>query len=60
VIGLHGPGFILRLVPPSSETSGVQEIRVRTRRLMPDPAAMQLGRSRLTFADGHAIWTFAS
>jgi hypothetical protein len=60
VIGLHGPRFVLRLVPLTSETSGVREIRVRARRPMRDPATMRLGRSRLTFADGHAIWTFAS
>jgi len=57
-IALHGPDFILRLIPATESVRGVREIKMRTRGLSEGEEEHRLGRSVLKCAGPSAIWSF--
>jgi hypothetical protein len=57
-VALHGPDFVLRLIPASKSVRGIREIRMRTRSRLQREEEHQLGRSSLRFVGSSAIWSF--
>jgi hypothetical protein len=58
VIAVHGPDFVLLLIPATESVRGVREIKMRTRNLPEREKEHQLGQSTLKFAGSSAIWSF--
>jgi hypothetical protein len=58
VVALHGPDFMLLLIPATHRVRGIREIKMRTRNLPEREKEHQLGQSTLTFAGSSAIWSF--
>ena len=58
VVALHGPDFVLLLIPATQSVRGIREIKMRTRNLPEREKERQLGRSTLKFAGSSAIWSF--
>ena len=57
-VALHGPDFVLRLIPASKSVRGIREIKMRTRSRLQREEEHQLGRSSLRFVGSSAIWSF--
>jgi Family of unknown function (DUF5829) len=57
-IALHGPDFILRLIPATEGVRGIREIKMRTRGLSQREEEHPLGRSVLKCVGPSAIWSF--
>jgi hypothetical protein len=57
-LALHGPDFILLLIPAIENVRGIREIRMRTRTLATHEEEHQLGHSVLKFVGPSAIWSF--
>jgi hypothetical protein len=57
-VALHGPDFILRVIPASESVRGIREVKMRTRSRMQREEEHQLGRSTLRFVGSSAIWSF--
>jgi len=57
-VDLHGPDVVLRVIPASESTRGIQEVKMRTRRQLQREEEHQLGRSCLRFVGSSAIWSF--
>jgi hypothetical protein len=58
-VALHGPDFVLRLVPEAAGVRGVREIRLNLRRPSSRAKEWHFGRSMLKFKGRAAVWTFA-
>lgn len=57
-VALHGPDFMLRLIPATDGARGIREIKMRTRKLPEGEKEYQLGQSTLKFAGSSAVWSF--
>jgi len=58
VVALHGPDFVLLLIPATKSGRGIREIKMRTRNPSEPGEQHQLGQSTLKFAGSSAIWSF--
>ena len=56
-VALHGPDFVLRVIP-SESVHGIREVQMRTRGWLQPEQEHQLGRSALRFVGASAIWSF--
>jgi hypothetical protein len=57
-VALHGPDFVLRVIPASENFRGIREVKMRTRSRRQREDEHQLGRSTLRFVGSSAIWSF--
>ena len=57
-VALHGPDFILRVIPASESVRGIGEIKMRTRSWLKREEEHQFGRSSLRLFGSSAIWSF--
>src|SRR5215472_17321968 len=57
-VALHGPDFVLLLIPATKSVRGIREIKMRTRNPLEPGEEHQLGQSTLKFAGSSAIWSF--
>ncbi len=57
-VALHGPDFILLLIPVTENVRGIREIKMRTRSLSKREEKHQLGHSELKLVGPSAIWSF--
>jgi hypothetical protein len=57
-VALHGPDFILLLIPATENVRGIREIKMRTRSLPEREEEHPLGQSVLKFVGPSAIWSF--
>jgi hypothetical protein len=58
VVAVHGPDFVLALIPATESVRGIREIKMRTRNLPEREKERRLGESTLRFAGSPAIWSF--
>jgi hypothetical protein len=58
VVAVHGPDFVLALIPATESVRGIREIKMRTRNLPEREKERRLGESTLRFAGSAAIWSF--
>ena len=58
VVAIHGPDFVLLLIPATKSVRGIREIKMRTRNPSEPGEQLQLGQSTLKFAGSSAIWSF--
>ena len=57
-VALHGPDFVLRVIPASERIRGIQEVRMRTRSRLQREEEHQFGSSSLRFVGSSGIWSF--
>ena len=57
-VALHGPDFVLRVIPASDGVRGIREVKMRTRSQMQREEEHQLGCSTLRFVGSSATWSF--
>jgi hypothetical protein len=58
VVALHGPDFMLRLIPATDRVRGIREIKMRARNRPEREKDYRLGQSVLKFVGPTAIWSF--
>ena len=58
IVALHGPEFMLRLIPATDRVRGIREIKMRTRNGPERETQHQLGQSVLKFFGPTAVWSF--
>jgi len=57
-IALHGPDFVLRLIPATNSVRGIREIKMRIQGLAQGEEEHPLGRSVLNCVGPSAVWSF--
>ena len=58
VVAVHGPDFVLALIPATESGRGIREIQMRTRNLPEREKERRLGESTLRFTGSPTIWSF--
>jgi len=56
-VALHGPDFVLQVIPASESVRGIREIKMSTRTGPKREEELQFGRSTLRFVGSSPIWS---